>query len=83
MDAVEHSAPAGSFHSPILADFRHVCPSVAGLVYGVATEDMDALTFGATKVIRHLMAPSSANVSINEFDSAKAIEVCAAAIEFV
>lgn len=52
-------------------------------MYGVATEDMDALTFGATKVIRHLMAPSSANVSINEFDSAKAIEVCAAAIEFV
>ncbi len=30
----------------------------AGLVYGVATEDMDALTFGCPRLIRHLMAPS-------------------------
>lgn len=35
----------------------------SGLVYGLATEDMDALTFGAPRVIRHLMAPSSQNVS--------------------
>jgi 5'-3' exonuclease len=40
----------------------------AGLVYGVATEDMDCLTFGCPKVIRHLMASSSSNLTINEFD---------------
>jgi hypothetical protein len=28
----------------------------AGLVYAVATEDMDALTFGTPRLIRHLMA---------------------------
>ncbi|KAG2440013.1 hypothetical protein HXX76_004130 [Chlamydomonas incerta] len=39
-----------------------------GLVYGLATEDMDALTFGAPRVIRHLMAPSSQNVPVQEFD---------------
>ncbi|KAJ9526969.1 hypothetical protein QJQ45_025326 [Haematococcus lacustris] len=30
----------------------------AGLVYGVATEDMDALTFGTPRLIRHLMQSS-------------------------
>lgn len=58
--------------------YRHkLCPP-AGQVYGVATEDMDALTFGACKVVRHLMAPSSAQATIKEFDCAKALQVGAA-----
>lgn len=40
-----------------------------GLVYGVATDDMDALTFGTPKLIRHLMAPgNNQKLSIDEFD---------------
>jgi hypothetical protein len=30
-----------------------------GLVYGVATEDMDALTFATPRLLRNLMAPQS------------------------
>ncbi|GLC37417.1 Elongation of fatty acids protein 2 [Pleodorina starrii] len=44
-----------------------------GLVYGLATEDMDALTFGAPRVIRHLMAPSSSNVPVQEIDRGVAL----------
>jgi len=46
-----------------------------GLVYGVATEDMDTLTFGAPRVIRHLMAPSSREKEqpVLEFDRAAAL----------
>lgn len=40
-----------------------------GLVYGVATDDMDALTFGTPKLIRHLMAPgNNQKFTIDEFD---------------
>lgn len=45
-----------------------------GLVYGLATEDMDALTFGAPRVIRHLMASSSQQASIVEIDRSKALD---------
>lgn len=43
------------------------------MVDGMATEDMDALTFGAPLVIRHMMASASATQPINEFDRAKAL----------
>mmetsp|Transcript_37708 Transcript_37708/g.83993 ORF Transcript_37708/g.83993 Transcript_37708/m.83993 type:complete len:395 (+) Transcript_37708:131-1315(+) len=46
----------------------------AGTVYGIATEDMDALTFGAPRVIRHLMASGQQAQSIMEFDRSKALE---------
>lgn len=39
-----------------------------GLAYAVATEDMDALTFGAPRLVRNLMAPASANKPVMEFD---------------
>ncbi|EFN50740.1 hypothetical protein CHLNCDRAFT_37697 [Chlorella variabilis] len=39
-----------------------------GLVYGISTEDMDSLTFGTPKLIRHLMAPSSQKPLAMEFD---------------
>eukprot|EP01026_Neomeris_dumetosa_P043434 TRINITY_DN3641_c0_g1_i7.p1 TRINITY_DN3641_c0_g1~~TRINITY_DN3641_c0_g1_i7.p1 ORF type:complete len:384 (+),score=56.60 TRINITY_DN3641_c0_g1_i7:51-1202(+) len=37
------------------------------LVYGVATEDMDTLTFGAPRLIRNLMTPQSQNKPVCEF----------------
>lgn len=40
-------------------------------VYAVASEDMDSLTFGATKFLRHLMDPSSRKIPVMEFDVAK------------
>ncbi|KAJ9525581.1 hypothetical protein QJQ45_003311 [Haematococcus lacustris] len=46
----------------------------AGLVYGVATEDMDALTFGTPRLIRHLMQSSNQSQPIMEFDYCKALE---------
>ncbi|KAL0828233.1 hypothetical protein Bca101_051911 [Brassica carinata] len=43
----------------------------AGKVYGVASEDMDSLTFGAPKFLRHLMDPSSRKIPVMEFEVAK------------
>ena len=40
-------------------------------VYGIATEDMDSLTFGCPRLVRHLMAPASQKVSVMEFDYSK------------
>ena len=37
-------------------------------VLGVATEDMDALTFGTPRLIRNLMAPASAKITVTEYD---------------
>lgn len=41
-----------------------------GLVYGISTEDMDSLTFGTPRLIRHLMAPASQKTPAMEFDHA-------------
>ncbi|KAL6517850.1 Elongation of fatty acids protein 2 [Orobanche minor] len=45
-----------------------------GKVYGVASEDMDSLTFGAPKFLRHLMDPSSKKIPVMEFEVAKVLE---------
>ncbi|RDX75324.1 Flap endonuclease 1, partial [Mucuna pruriens] len=44
------------------------------LVYAVASEDMDSLTFGAPKFLRHLMDPSSKKIPVMEFEVAKILE---------
>ncbi|KAB2621725.1 flap endonuclease 1 [Pyrus ussuriensis x Pyrus communis] len=46
----------------------------SGKVYAVASEDMDSLTFGAPKFLRHLMDPSSRKIPVMEFDIAKVLE---------
>ncbi|EPS63593.1 hypothetical protein M569_11187, partial [Genlisea aurea] len=46
----------------------------AGKVYAVASEDMDSLTFGAPKFLRHLMDPSSKKIPVMEFDVSKVLE---------
>lgn len=40
-------------------------------VFAVASEDMDSLTFGAPRFLRHLMDPSSKKIPVMEFDVAK------------
>lgn len=45
-----------------------------GLVYGVGTEDMDALTFGATKLIRNLTVSEARKLPVFEIDFKKLLE---------
>eukprot|EP00250_Pteridium_aquilinum_P016588 c23179_g1_i1 orf=102-1262(+) len=45
----------------------------AGKVYAVASEDMDSLTFGAPKFLRHLMEPTSRKLPVVEFDVSKVL----------
>lgn len=42
-------------------------------VYAVASEDMDSLTFGAPRFLRHLMDPSSKKVPVMEFEVSKVL----------
>lgn len=44
-------------------------------VYAVASEDMDSLTFGAPRFLRHLMDPSSRKIPVMEFDVSKVLLV--------
>lgn len=39
----------------------------------MASEDMDSLTFGAPKFLRHLMDPSSRKIPVIEFDTGKVL----------
>uniref|UniRef100_A0A0E0L549 Flap endonuclease 1 n=1 Tax=Oryza punctata TaxID=4537 RepID=A0A0E0L549_ORYPU len=43
-------------------------------VYAVASEDMDSLTFGAPRFLRHLMDPSSKKIPVMEFEVTKVLE---------
>lgn len=44
-------------------------------VYAVASEDMDSLTFGSLRFLRHLMEPTSRKIPVMEFDVSKVISV--------
>ncbi|XP_017616539.1 flap endonuclease 1-like isoform X2 [Gossypium arboreum] len=46
----------------------------SGKVYAVASEDMDSLTFGAPRFLRHLMGPGSRKVPVLEFEVGKVLE---------
>ncbi|XP_021898828.1 flap endonuclease 1 [Carica papaya] len=46
----------------------------SGKIYAVASEDMDSLTFGAPRFLRHLMDPSSRKVPVMEFEIAKILD---------
>ncbi|XP_072969182.1 flap endonuclease 1-A-like [Typha angustifolia] len=43
-------------------------------VYAVASEDMDTLTFGAPRFLRHFMVSSSKKVPVMEFEVSKVLE---------
>lgn len=45
-----------------------------GLVYGISTEDMDSLTLGTPRLLRHLMAPAAQKVSVLEFEHDKLLQ---------
>ncbi|KAK9804920.1 hypothetical protein WJX72_012073 [[Myrmecia] bisecta] len=45
-----------------------------GLVYAMASEDMDSLTFAAPRLTRNLMAPASQKLPVNEYEYAKVLE---------
>uniref|UniRef100_A0A0D6R589 Flap endonuclease 1 n=1 Tax=Araucaria cunninghamii TaxID=56994 RepID=A0A0D6R589_ARACU len=45
-----------------------------GKVYAVASEDMDSLTFGAPRFLRHLMESSSKKLPVMEFEISKVLE---------
>jgi flap endonuclease-1 len=44
--------------APSEAEAQCAAMAKADLVYGVATEDMDALTFGTPRLVRHLFTPA-------------------------
>lgn len=46
----------------------------AGKVYGTATEDMDALTFGSNILLRHMTFSEARKMPIQEFHLDKVLE---------
>lgn len=60
--------------APTEAEAQCAALCKAGKVYAVASEDMDSLTFGAPKFLRHLMDPSSKKIPVMEFDVSKVLE---------
>lgn len=46
----------------------------AGLVYAAATEDMDVLTFGTPKMVRHMTVSAARKLPIVEIDLAKVLD---------
>lgn len=46
----------------------------ANKVYAVASEDMDSLTFGAPRFLRHLMEPASRKIPVMEYEISKVLE---------
>ncbi|KAH7437330.1 hypothetical protein KP509_05G066100 [Ceratopteris richardii] len=54
------------------AECAALCKS--GKVYAVASEDMDSLTFGTPKFLRHLMEPTSRKLPVVEFDISKVLQ---------
>jgi hypothetical protein len=41
------------------------------LVFAMASEDMDSLTFGTPRLTRNLMKPANAKVAVNEYEYQK------------
>ncbi|XP_051146386.1 flap endonuclease 1 [Andrographis paniculata] len=60
--------------APCEAEAQCAALCKAGKVYAVASEDMDSLTFGAPRFLRHLMDPSSKKIPVMEFEVSKVLE---------
>ncbi|KAI5658297.1 hypothetical protein M9H77_27090 [Catharanthus roseus] len=60
--------------APCEAEAQCAALCKSGKVYAVASEDMDSLTFGAPKFLRHLMDPSSKKIPVMEFEISKVLE---------
>ena len=61
------------FEAPCEAEASCAAMCKAGLVWAVATEDMDTLTFAAPRLARNLMAPKSQDKPVLEFDYDKVL----------
>ncbi|KAI3448419.1 hypothetical protein Pfo_005084 [Paulownia fortunei] len=60
--------------APCEAEAQCAALCKADKVYAVASEDMDALAFGAPRFLRHLMDPSSKKIPVMEFEVTKVLE---------
>lgn len=60
--------------APCEAEAQCAALCKAGKVYATATEDMDALTFGTTVLLRHMTFSEARKMPIKEFHVAKVLE---------
>ncbi|XP_045585131.1 flap endonuclease 1-like [Procambarus clarkii] len=60
--------------APCEAEAQCAALAKAGKVYGVATEDMDALTFGTPILLRHMTFSEARKMPIKEFHLSKILE---------
>ncbi|KAK4305639.1 hypothetical protein Pmani_022469 [Petrolisthes manimaculis] len=60
--------------APCEAEAQCAALAKAGKVFGVATEDMDALTFGTPVLLRHLTFSEARKMPIKEFHLSKVLE---------
>ncbi|KAG7167795.1 flap endonuclease 1-like [Homarus americanus] len=60
--------------APCEAEAQCAALAKAGKVYGVATEDMDALTFGTPVLLRHMTFSEARKMPIKEFHLPKVLE---------
>lgn len=60
--------------APCEAEAQCAAMTKAGIVYATATEDMDALTFGAPVLIRHLTFSEARKVPCQEYHLDKVLE---------
>ncbi|KAF3330820.1 flap endonuclease 1 [Carex littledalei] len=60
--------------APCEAEAQCAALCTSGKVYAVASEDMDSLTFGAPRFLRHLMDPTSKKIPITEYETSKVLE---------
>ncbi|KAG6534726.1 hypothetical protein ZIOFF_008629 [Zingiber officinale] len=60
--------------APCEAETQCVALCKSDKVFAVASKDMDTLTFGAPRFLRHLMDSSSKKISMMEFEVSKVLE---------
>ncbi|DBA88491.1 hypothetical protein WJX79_008640 [Trebouxia sp. C0005] len=61
-------------NAPSEAESQCAAMCKQGLVYAIATEDMDALTFATPRLVRNLCAAASAKLPITEYEYEKVLE---------
>mmetsp|Transcript_18698 Transcript_18698/g.29665 ORF Transcript_18698/g.29665 Transcript_18698/m.29665 type:complete len:401 (+) Transcript_18698:2-1204(+) len=62
------------FQAPGEAEAQASRMCAQGVVYGTGTEDMDALTFGTRRLVRHLTDPEARKKPVMEFDLEKVLK---------
>ncbi|KAG6476401.1 hypothetical protein ZIOFF_065641 [Zingiber officinale] len=65
-----------TIEAPCEAEAQCVALCKSDKVFAVASKDMDTLTFGAPRFLRHLMDSSSKKISVMEFEVSKYDNAC-------